>query len=248
MPTVPSSLSPRASSPLASSSRSPSRSPRCSPSSPSAKQREPWQARRDDANILQGLRLSGGPIEVARQVRAALAKPTALVRVIDLLRQMDDNNSGRIERAEWYKAMRELGFSGSRSEADAVFDSFDSNHDGAIQYQELWRVLRRDGASACGRMASSSGSYWEDSPQYLAVSQTPHTTRHVNFTESKVEQAPHRGPANCQSTEGSVADRISDQVWHCFVECAVMMVIGNAFIHQCGAGSDGVCPSATRCC
>lgn len=104
MPTVPSSLSPRASSPLASSSRSPSRSPRCSPSSPSAKQREPWQARRDDANILQGLRLSGGPIEVARQVRAALAKPTALVRVIDLLRQMDDNNSGRIERAEWYKA------------------------------------------------------------------------------------------------------------------------------------------------
>lgn len=47
--------------------------------------------------------LSGSPSDVAQQVRAALARPTSLVRVIDLLRQMDDDNSGMVERAEWYK-------------------------------------------------------------------------------------------------------------------------------------------------
>jgi hypothetical protein len=53
--------------------------------------------------VLQGLRLSGSPSDVAQQVRAALARPTSLVLVIDLLRQMDDRNTGVVERAEWGK-------------------------------------------------------------------------------------------------------------------------------------------------
>jgi hypothetical protein len=53
--------------------------------------------------VLQGLQLSGSPSDVAQQFRTALARPTSLVRVIDLLRQMDDDNSGMVEREEWYK-------------------------------------------------------------------------------------------------------------------------------------------------
>ena len=68
-------------------------------------------------------------------------------RVIDLFRAFDANGDGRVSKAEFRAALPLLGFAASNtSTIDAIFDAIDaaSNRDGAIEYDELEKALRRD--------------------------------------------------------------------------------------------------------
>ena len=48
-----------------------------------------------------------------------------------------------IEKKEFFRAVRSLGFEVSQREADAVFDSLDADKSGKLEYKELNEVLRK---------------------------------------------------------------------------------------------------------
>jgi len=74
------------------------------------------------------------------QIREALHNK--LVRVIDLFRQLDDDSSSKISVFEWIKAMREMGLEAPPPAIVAVFNSFDTDKDGYLNYKELDKLLR----------------------------------------------------------------------------------------------------------
>ena len=90
----------------------------------------------------------------APQLRNALSKTA--VRVIDLFREWDDDNSGKVSRSEFHKAMPMLGFFVGREEMDALFNEWDLDKSGYIEIEELNKLLRRgneielDGALQAG--------------------------------------------------------------------------------------------------
>ena len=66
-----------------------------------------------------------------------------LGRVVDLFHLWDDDESGTITRRELSKAMATLGLVDvSREELDVLFDSFDLDGSGVIEYAELQKALR----------------------------------------------------------------------------------------------------------
>ena len=68
----------------------------------------PPQVKKEDANLLQGFDIDEEHLELLPgQFKAVLKKES--VRVLDLFRQFDDDASGSISRAEFRKAMGELG-------------------------------------------------------------------------------------------------------------------------------------------
>ena len=75
------------------------------------------------------------------QIRDALI--ANFVRVVDLFREWDDDNSGSVERAEFAKAMCQLGYEGSATDIDLVFDSMDPDGSGSLAYKELEQLLKR---------------------------------------------------------------------------------------------------------
>lgn len=83
---------------------------------------------------------SGRPVpELLREALTANA-----TRVIDLFRDWDENGDGRVTRAEFLRAMAPLGFENvTRDEAGALFDEFDPDRSGAIEFSELNKLLRR---------------------------------------------------------------------------------------------------------
>ena len=46
-------------------------------------------------------------------------------RVVDLFKAWDDDRSGTVDKKEFFKAVRSLGFDVSQEDTDAVFDSLD---------------------------------------------------------------------------------------------------------------------------
>ena len=83
-------------------------------------------------------------VPVREQIRQALNKNS--VRVIDLFRDWDDDQSGSVSKKEFRKAMNQFGLDAHRKEVDALFDSWDPDHSGSIEYKELNKLLRRGGA------------------------------------------------------------------------------------------------------
>ena len=78
---------------------------------------------------------------VAEQLRDALSK--ASVRVIDLFREWDDDNNGKVSRAEFHKAMGEMKFDAPPEEIDRLFDEWDPDGSGVLELNELSKLLRR---------------------------------------------------------------------------------------------------------
>ena len=74
------------------------------------------------------------------QIRSALY--AAHTKVIDFFKMCDDDGSGTISKAEFDKALRELGLTHvPESATRAVYDSFDANGDGQLDYPELQALL-----------------------------------------------------------------------------------------------------------
>lgn len=103
--------------------------------------------KRRNANLLGGAVLdltaeNGANLDetIPNQIRAVLH--TKLVRVIDLFRQLDDDDSGSISVFEFVKAMREMGLDSPPQAIVAVFKSIDKDNSGAINFKELERLIR----------------------------------------------------------------------------------------------------------
>ena len=58
-------------------------------------------------------------------LKDALARSSS--RVVDLFRAWDEDRSGSVDKSEFHKAVRALGFDIEREHTDAVFDSLDDD-------------------------------------------------------------------------------------------------------------------------
>ena len=96
-----------------------------------------------DSNLLQGLDIdeSLGLDQVDEQIRDYLSQKG--VRVIELFRQWDDDETGQIEKKEFRRGMKELGLSVGKAQLDELFDSWDADKTGVLTIDELQKLLRR---------------------------------------------------------------------------------------------------------
>ena len=65
------------------------------------------------------------------------------MRVIDLFRDWDEDANGLIDKAEFFKGIVALGVDAKRDEANELFDIFDIDGGGTIEYRELNKLLRQ---------------------------------------------------------------------------------------------------------
>ena len=63
------------------------------------------------------------------QIRDYLS--TKAVRVIELFRQWDDDDTGKIEKKEFRRGMKELGLTASTKQLNTLFDMWDPDKSGA---------------------------------------------------------------------------------------------------------------------
>ena len=83
---------------------------------------------------------------VAEQIRLALGRFRG--KVLDVLRTWDEDGSGQISRKEFRQAVASFGIEGiSKEDINGLFDSFDADGSGTIEYNELAKGLRRGGTS-----------------------------------------------------------------------------------------------------
>ena len=74
------------------------------------------------------------------QLRAVLA--THWTRVVDLLREWDEDGNGVVSRREFLRALPVLGIKVDRAEGEELFATFDSDGSGTVSLKELNRKLR----------------------------------------------------------------------------------------------------------
>ena len=94
-----------------------------------------------NANLLGGLDLDEAALHsLPGQIKGAMQ--ASLVRVVDLFRQFDDDRDGRISFDEFGKAMGELGLDVLPKALRLLFDEWDPDTSGYIEYEELYTLLR----------------------------------------------------------------------------------------------------------
>ena len=77
---------------------------------------------------------------VVEQMRDILAQ--YFKTVTQLFRDWDDDNSGTVSKEEFRRALPVLGLTVEREDAEALFDTFDEDLSGEIDYEELSKHLR----------------------------------------------------------------------------------------------------------
>ena len=83
-----------------------------------------------------------GQGDVHSQLRAILVENQ--VRIIDLFRDWDADGDGKVSKKEFRQALQVLGLEASRrTEADALFDTYDPDRSGQIDYGELSKAFTR---------------------------------------------------------------------------------------------------------
>ena len=117
------------------------------------KQREIAIASRQPREYRRGTELEGKleleaasleAVEDAQQLKEQLRDLLSrhVTRMMDLLRTWDEDNSGTIDKTEWRQALRSLGVKLKRDAIDGLFDSFDADQSGELDYHELSKYLR----------------------------------------------------------------------------------------------------------
>ena len=106
--------------------------------------------RKDSSEKLKGTKLRNVHIDLAsdksvqEQLRDILTANA--VRVVDLFREWDEDGDGTVSRKEFGKALRAMGVAAEKADYDALFDTFDADKSGVLEYSELNRALRRGGS------------------------------------------------------------------------------------------------------
>ena len=78
-------------------------------------------------------------------LRDALSRSSQ--RIIDLFKVWDEDKSGAVDKREFFKAVRALGFDVEQSDTDAVFKALDADGSGMLEYAELNDKLRNRSVS-----------------------------------------------------------------------------------------------------
>ena len=92
--------------------------------------------------VLRGFQVDlESDVPVPEQIMASLQKNQ--VRVMDLFREWDENGDGEITKKEFCQAMPRLGIEAPRKDIELLFDSFDPDGGGSIEYNELNKALKR---------------------------------------------------------------------------------------------------------
>ena len=88
---------------------------------------------------------SSGSIEYTEVCRVALrdALKRSWMRVMDLFKKWDRDNSQSVSKFEFRKAIKECGFDAPANEVDKLFDSMDSDGSGQIDFKELNMNMRQ---------------------------------------------------------------------------------------------------------
>jgi len=76
---------------------------------------------------------------LGEQLKEALSKQA--IRVLDLFRDWDTNGDGQITNKEFRKAMPALGMDLPVEVIDGLFDQYDSDKQGSIEFKELKKML-----------------------------------------------------------------------------------------------------------
>jgi len=99
---------------------------------------------------------------LAPQLREALSKHA--VRVLDLFREWDANGDGQISKKEFQKAMPLLGMDLPVKAINDLFDQYDPDKSGVMEFDELQKMLRRPAGEAAGGgkpgEAKKAGGAW----------------------------------------------------------------------------------------
>ena len=85
---------------------------------------------------------------VSEQIIAALTANSG--KVIDLFRSWDENGDGKVTRAEFHKAMKELGLRVTKDSIDSIFTRWDKDGGGELSLPEMSKILRMAATSAKG--------------------------------------------------------------------------------------------------
>jgi Ca2+-binding EF-hand superfamily protein len=93
-----------------------------------------------------------GDATLAEQLAGALDASGSRVR--DLFVEWDADGSGLIDKAEFAKALAQLGVNAERQQSDELFDTFDRDGSGEIDYRELQRELRQHASAAREKRAA----------------------------------------------------------------------------------------------
>ena len=65
------------------------------------------------------------------------------VRVVDLFKEWDTDQSGTVSKAEFQRAMPMLGLTAPREEVGKLFDSWDPDRSGLLEIAEFTKILKR---------------------------------------------------------------------------------------------------------
>ena len=79
-----------------------------------------------------------------------------LLRVIDLLREWDEDGNHRVSRREFRRALPMLGLAVERADVDALFAQMDIDASGELDLSELQRSLRGTGTGTGGLLPAAS--------------------------------------------------------------------------------------------
>ena len=79
------------------------------------------------------------------------------MRVMDLFKKWDRDNSQSVSKFEFRKAIKECGFDAPANEVDKLFDSMDSDGSGQIDFKELNMNMRQGSQTIGGGVAVAAG-------------------------------------------------------------------------------------------
>ena len=82
---------------------------------------------------------------LAEQLAIALSARGA--KVVQLFQEWDASGDGHVDKAEFARALSLLGLPAERALSDALFDAFDVDGSGKIEYRELHSMLRKHAAA-----------------------------------------------------------------------------------------------------
>ena len=84
-------------------------------------------------------------LPTAERIENSLARAVKqnAVRTMSIFRDWDENGDGVISKAEFRKAMKALGVEGGRETHDELFDSWDVDSSGSIDFKEMDKALRK---------------------------------------------------------------------------------------------------------